>query len=64
MQRTEIRQLYADAAAYTDRSITVCGWVRTLRRSGAIAFAELNDGGSFKGLQIVAAAYTRGKAAL
>ncbi len=55
MQRTEIRQLYADAAAYTDRSITVCGWVRTLRRSGAIAFAELNDGGSFKGLQIVAA---------
>ena len=55
MQRTEIRQLYADAAAYTAGTITVCGWVRTLRKSGAIAFVEINDGGTFKGLQVVAA---------
>ncbi len=55
MKRTEIRQLYADPAAFTGGSITVCGWLRTLRRSGAIAFAELNDGGAFKGLQVVAA---------
>jgi len=55
MKRIEIRELYADAAAHTGGSITVCGWLRTLRRSGAIAFAELNDGGSFKGLQVVAA---------
>ncbi len=55
MKRTEIRQLYADPAAFTEGSVTVCGWLRTLRRSGAIAFAEINDGGSFKGLQVVAA---------
>lgn len=30
------------------------GWVRTIRRSGSIAFIELNDGSCLKNLQIVA----------
>ena len=33
--------------------ITVCGWVRTSRDSKNMAFIELNDGTSFKHLQIV-----------
>ncbi len=33
--------------------VTVCGWVRTCRDSKNIAFIELNDGTSFKHLQIV-----------
>ena len=34
-------------------SVTVCGWVRTSRDSKNMAFIELNDGTSFKHLQIV-----------
>ena len=55
MTKTEIRSLWDDAAKYNQQTITVCGWVRTLRHSGAIAFVELTDGSCFKGLQIVAA---------
>ena len=54
MQRTEIRLIYKDPGAYANQSITVCGWVKTLRHSGAIAFVELGDGSAFKSLQIVA----------
>ncbi len=35
------------------REVTVCGWVRTSRDSKNMAFIELNDGTSFKHLQIV-----------
>ena len=51
--RTEIKKLYENAGAYADKTITVYGWIRTLRDSKAIGFIELNDGSSFKGLQVV-----------
>ncbi|HEY7350491.1 MAG TPA: asparagine--tRNA ligase [Ktedonobacterales bacterium] len=35
------------------RQIIVNGWVRTRRQSKAVSFVELNDGSSFKNLQIV-----------
>lgn len=53
MNRTEIRTLFENPAAYADKSVTVCGWVRTIRDSKALGFIELNDGGCFKNLQIV-----------
>ncbi len=37
----------------TGQHITVNGWVRTRRQSKAVSFVELNDGSSFKNLQIV-----------
>lgn len=55
MQRTEIRTLFLNPQEFAEQVITVCGWVKTLRHSGAIAFVELSDGGSFKSLQVVAA---------
>ena len=55
MQRVEIRTLFKNSQSYAGQDITVCGWIKTLRHSGAIAFAELSDGSSFKALQIVAA---------
>jgi aspartyl/asparaginyl-tRNA synthetase len=55
MIRTEIRRLWEDAAGFGEQIITICGWVRTLRHSGAIAFVEISDGSCFKGLQVVAA---------
>ena len=51
--RTEIKKLYESPDAFADKTITVYGWVRTLRDSKAIGFIELNDGSSFKGLQVV-----------
>ena len=51
--RTEIKKLYESPESFADKTITVYGWVRTLRDSKAIGFIELNDGSSFKGLQVV-----------
>ncbi len=53
MERIEIKNLYNSAETYADKSITVCGWVKTLRDSKAVGFIELNDGSCFKGVQIV-----------
>ncbi len=53
MERLEIKKLYDSAESYADQSVTVCGWVKTLRDSKAIGFIELNDGSCFKGVQIV-----------
>ena len=53
MERLEIKKLFETPDVYADKSVTVCGWVRTLRDSKAIGFIELNDGSCFKGIQIV-----------
>ncbi|MEG2174747.1 MAG: asparagine--tRNA ligase, partial [Oscillospiraceae bacterium] len=54
MTRTEIRSLFEKAEQYEQQTITVCGWIKTLRHSGAIAFVELSDGSCFHSLQVVA----------
>ncbi len=48
----DIRTLYRQTPAHGD-TVTVSGWVRTLRDSKAFAFIELNDGTFFKNVQIV-----------
>ena len=53
MKRTEIRELHAHAQELAGRSLTVCGWVRTIRDSKSLGFVELNDGSCFKGVQVV-----------
>ncbi len=40
--------------ALEGKTLTVCGWVRTLRDQKSFAFIELNDGSSLANLQIVA----------
>lgn len=52
MKRIEIRNLNKTFNDYDGKSITVCGWARTVRDSKQIAFIELNDG-AFKSVQIV-----------
>ena len=52
MKRIEIRDLYRDFKAYDGKTITLCGWARTVRDSKNIGFIELNDG-NFKSCQIV-----------
>ena len=53
MERLEIKKLYQSSESYADKSVTVCGWIKTLRDSKAIGFIEINDGSCFKGVQIV-----------
>ena len=53
MERTTIKALFADPAAYAGQQITVAGWARTIRASNAFGFIELNDGSYFTNLQIV-----------
>lgn len=52
MKRTELKTLQKNFADYDGKTITVCGWARTVRDSKNIGFIELNDG-SFKSVQIV-----------
>ncbi len=53
MERTEISKLYADPQSFGGKTVTVCGWARTIRDSKALGFIDLNDGSCFKGVQIV-----------
>lgn len=53
MKRTEIAEIYKDAASYTASPVTVCGWIRTNRDSKNLGFMEVNDGSCFKGVQVV-----------
>nr|WP_152802798.1 asparagine--tRNA ligase [Alkalibaculum sporogenes] len=48
-----IKKLFEDKNLYTEKTISVNGWVRTIRGSKHFGFIELNDGTYFKGVQIV-----------
>ncbi len=51
--RTKICDLLANES-YIGKKVTVCGRVRTVRELKSVVFAQLWDGSSFMGLQIVA----------
>ncbi|MDR2753163.1 MAG: asparagine--tRNA ligase [Oscillospiraceae bacterium] len=53
MQRTEIARIFENPVAWAEGEIVVCGWVRTLRDSKALAFMQMSDGSSFAPLQVV-----------
>ena len=53
MKRQKISGIFADAKALDGQSMTVCGWVRTVRDMKNFGFIELNDGSCFKSLQVV-----------
>ena len=52
MKHTDIIDIF-EKSELIGTDATVCGWVRTSRDSKNMAFIELNDGTSFKHLQIV-----------
>lgn len=53
MERVEIQKLFSELSRYAGRKVTVCGWIRTLRRSKTVGFIALNDGSCFKNVQVV-----------
>ncbi len=53
MSYTLIKDLYAHAESFAGQSITVSGWVRSIRDSKSLGFLVLHDGTCFATLQIV-----------
>ncbi len=53
MDFTTVKELYKDSAKYTDKEITVAGWVRSIRDSKTFGFLVLHDGTYFQTLQVV-----------
>lgn len=53
MKRELIKDLFSKIDEFDGKDVVVGGWVRTIRDSKAFGFIELNDGSSFKCLQVV-----------
>jgi asparaginyl-tRNA synthetase len=50
---TAIRDIYRHTEKYAGQTVTVAGWVRSIRASSHFGFIDLNDGTFFKGIQVV-----------
>ena len=53
MKRTELKKIFDNAQQFGNQTVTVCGWVRTIRDSKVFGFMEINDGSFFKNVQVV-----------
>ena len=53
METKKISQIFAQAEELSESRVTVAGWARTIRDMKNFGFIELNDGSSFKSLQVV-----------
>ena len=42
-----VKELYRNTNNYAGQTVTVSGWVRTIRDSKSFGFIELNDGSIF-----------------
>ena len=51
--KTEVKTLYKFASEYSEKTVIVKGWAKTIRDSKAFGFIELNDGTYFKSVQVV-----------
>ena len=48
-----VKDLFLNIDKYENKEISIEGWVKTVRDSKTFGFIELNDGSSFKNIQIV-----------
>lgn len=53
MEKLVIKTLYRDTETYVNQTVTIEGWVRTVRDSKTFGFMEINDGSFFKTVQVV-----------
>ncbi|AFS78329.1 asparaginyl-tRNA ligase AsnS [Gottschalkia acidurici 9a] len=53
MKSTLVKQIYRETDKYLNQTVTISGWIRTIRDSKNFGFIELNDGSFFKNIQIV-----------
>ncbi|MCD8160156.1 MAG: asparagine--tRNA ligase [Clostridiales bacterium] len=53
MKRTTVASIFAGPDAFAGQTVTVAGWVRSLRNMKTFGFIALNDGSHFQSLQVV-----------
>lgn len=53
MKREMLKQIFNSPESFSGKTVTVCGWAKTIRDSKSFGFIELNDGSYFKNCQIV-----------
>ena len=53
MKHTDICDILKDTEKYVDTSVTVCGWVKTVRDSKCVGFIAVGDGTALGTLQVV-----------
>ena len=53
MEIVNIRDLYKNRNQYLDKTVTIAGWVRSIRSSKNFGFIVVNDGTFFEPLQVV-----------
>ena len=53
MNNVTVKKLFQDKEKYDGSTVTVKGWARSIRDMKAFGFIDLNDGSSFKGIQVV-----------
>ena len=53
MEKMKIVAIFADSQTLEGRTVTICGWARTIRDMKTFGFIELNDGSCFRNLQVV-----------
>lgn len=53
MKYTTVKSIFKDTQKYISNTVTLGGWVRTIRVSKNFGFIELNDGTFYKNIQIV-----------
>ncbi len=51
--KTTVREIFKNAAALADQTLSISGWIRTIRASNVFGFIEVNDGTFFKSIQVV-----------
>ena len=53
MIEVELKELFANPQEFLEEEVVIRGWVRTNRDSNRLGFIELNDGTTFKSVQVV-----------
>ena len=53
MEKIDIKQFYENSKSYENKKVLVAGWVKSARGGKSFGFLDLNDGSSFKGIQVV-----------
>ena len=53
MGSVNIREIYRDREKYLEQTVTIAGWVRSIRSSKNFGFIVVNDGTFFEPLQVV-----------
>ncbi len=53
MKRIRVKELFKQKDMYAEKSVTICGWVRSNRSQAQFGFLNINDGSYFDAIQVV-----------